>query len=58
MKTHEELEKLADALGEVRPEDESYGRCFIELCGDCTKEDLLALAKIHRRRAEEYWRSD
>jgi hypothetical protein len=46
------LEKMADALSDVQ-EGEDFARRFSELCGDLTKKDLLALAAIHRRRAEE-----
>ncbi len=52
LKTYEELEKLADTLSNIQ-EGDDFGRRFLELCGDLTREDLLALAEVHRGRAEE-----
>ena len=52
MKTYEELEKLAETLSNMQKGDD-FGRRFLELCGDLTREDLLALAEVHRGRAEE-----
>ncbi len=52
MKTHEELEHLAEALSNIQ-EGDDFGRRFIELCGGLTREEVLALAEIQRGRAEE-----
>ena len=53
MKTYEELEKLAETLSNIQ-EGDDFARRFLELCGDLTREDLLALAEVvHRGRAEE-----
>jgi hypothetical protein len=56
LKTHEELERLADALSNIK-EGADFGRRFLELCGDLKREDILALAEVHRRRAEEAGRT-
>ena len=55
MKTYEELEKLAETLSNMQKGDD-FGRRFLELCGDLTREDMLALAEVHRKRAEEHYR--
>ena len=52
MKTYEELEKLAETLSNIQ-EGDDFARRFMELCGDLTREDLLALAEVHSGRAEE-----
>ena len=52
LKTYEELEKLAETLSNIQ-EGDDFPRRFLELCGDLTREDMLALAEVHRRRAEE-----
>ena len=53
LKTYEELEKLAETLSNIQ-EGDDFGRRFLELCGDLTREeDMLALAEVHRGRAEE-----